>query len=168
MGKSEQFRYNPLEGERDQPQISVDAEALYDLLIRAETMVSKVDRIRYIHRAEDQILDVIAEYTLAYDFDDERGTHLRAMCGNIAKFIRTMRVIGKRNVICVSARYEGMTPDQVKRENARAPCQARRGCYKVEKIILKEIKGQGHDRQRRLKPAVSETIKEAPLPEEGS
>ena len=61
MGKSEQFRYNPLEGERDQPQISVDAEALYDLLIRAETMVSKVDRIRYIHRAEDQILDVIAE-----------------------------------------------------------------------------------------------------------
>ena len=32
MGKSEQFRYNPLEGERDQPQISVDAEALYDLL----------------------------------------------------------------------------------------------------------------------------------------
>lgn len=66
MGKSEQFRYTPLEGERDQPQISVDAEALYDLLIRAETMVSKVDRIRYIHRAEDQILDVIAEYRLAY------------------------------------------------------------------------------------------------------
>ena len=50
IGKSEQFRYNPLEGERDQPQISVDAEALYELLIRAETMVSKVDRIRYIHR----------------------------------------------------------------------------------------------------------------------
>lgn len=37
----------------------------------------------------------------------------------------------------------------------------------MEKIILKEIKGQGHDRQRRLKPAVSETIKEAPLPEGG-
>ena len=34
MGKSEQFRYTPLKGERDQPQISVDAEALYDLLIR--------------------------------------------------------------------------------------------------------------------------------------
>ncbi len=143
MGKSEQFRYNPLEGERDQPQISVDAEALYDLLIRAETMVSKVDRIRYIHRAEDQILDVIAEYTLAYDFDDERGTHLRAMCGNIAKFIRTMRVIGKRNVICVSARYEGMTPDQVKREMLEHLAKLDEGATRWRKSFLKKSRVKG-------------------------
>ena len=143
MGKSEQFRYNPLEGERDQPQISVDAEALYDLLIRAETMVSKVDRIRYIHWAEDQILDVIAEYTLAYDFDDERGSHLRAMCGNIAKFIRTMRVIGKRNVICVCARYEGMTPDQVKREMLEHLAKLDEGATRWRKSFLKKSRVKG-------------------------
>ena len=46
MGKSEYNEYRTLLGESEQPQIILDAEAIYGLLIRAEVMMSKVDRVR--------------------------------------------------------------------------------------------------------------------------
>ena len=72
MGKSEYNEYRTLLGESEQPQIILDAEAIYGLLIRAEVMMSKVDRVRYANRAIEQILDVIREFILAYDFEDDR------------------------------------------------------------------------------------------------
>ena len=49
MGKSEYNEYRTLLGESEQPQIILDAEAIYGLLIRAEVMMSKVDRVRYVN-----------------------------------------------------------------------------------------------------------------------
>ena len=61
MGRSEYFEIKKTEGEAEQPQIIIDAEALYDLLLRAEMMMNKVDRVRYANRAIEQILDVIKQ-----------------------------------------------------------------------------------------------------------
>ncbi len=116
MGKSEYFEVKKVEGEIEQPQIIIDAEALYDLLIRAELMMTKVDRVRYANRAIEQILDVIREFMLAYDYDDDRKIHLERMSANIAVFIHTMRIIARRNIICIPTQHDPMTPDQIKHE----------------------------------------------------
>lgn len=116
MGKSEYFEVRKVEGEVEQPQIILDAEAIYDLLLRAELMMTKVDRIRYANRAIEQILDVIREFMLAYDFEDDRKLHLERMSANIAVFLRTMRIIANRNIICIPTKFDTMTPDQVKHE----------------------------------------------------
>ena len=67
MGKSEYFEVRKVEGEIEQPQIILDAEAIYDLLLRAELMMTKVNRMRYANRAIEQILDVIREFMLSYN-----------------------------------------------------------------------------------------------------
>lgn len=88
MPKSEYYEPKKLPGERPYPQILNDAEELYGLLLTAETMMTKVDKIRYNNRAVDQILDVIKEFVLAYDFEDDREIHLKRMCANVTVFIR--------------------------------------------------------------------------------
>ena len=45
MGKSEYFEVRKVEGEVEQPQIILDAEAIYDLLLRAELMMTKLTLI---------------------------------------------------------------------------------------------------------------------------
>ena len=35
----------------------------------------------------------------------------------------------------------------------------------MEEVIFRKTKGQGHDRHQMMNPAVSEIIKEAPLPD---
>ena len=87
MGKSEYTDIHYLPGEKAQPQIKIDAEALLDLLLRAELMMTKVDRIRYATPAIVMLQDVIKEIVLTYDFDDDREIHLKRMCANIAVFI---------------------------------------------------------------------------------
>ena len=116
MGKSEYFEVRKVEGEVEQPQIILDADAIYDLLLRAELMMTKVDRMRYANRAIEQILDVIREFMLAYDFEDDRKLHLERMSANIAVFLHTMRIIAKRNIICIPTKFDVMSPDQVKHE----------------------------------------------------
>lgn len=116
MGKSEYFEIKKVDGEVEQPQIIIDAEALYDLLLRAELMMTKVDRVRYANRAIEQILDVIREFILAYDFEDDRKIHLERMSANIAVFLHTMRIIARRNIICIPTKFDAMTPDQLKHE----------------------------------------------------
>lgn len=107
MPKSEYSEPKKLPGERPYPQILNDAEELYGLLLTAETMMTKVDKIRYNNRAVDQILDVIKEFVLAYDFEDDREIHLKRMCANVAVFIRTMRNINDRNIISSSIKTKG-------------------------------------------------------------
>lgn len=114
MPKSEYYEPKKLPGERPYPQILNDAEELYGLLLTAETMMTKVDKIRYNNRAVDQILDVIKEFVLAYDFEDDREIHLKRMCANVTVFIRTMRLINDRNIIHVFNPLETEKPDTVK------------------------------------------------------
>jgi hypothetical protein len=114
MPKSEYYEPKKLPGEKPYPQILDDADEIYGLLLQAETMMSKVDRIRYCNRAIDQILDVIKEFALAYDFEEDREIHLKRMCANVAVFLMTMRKIGERNIIRVKNPLDTKTPDSIK------------------------------------------------------
>lgn len=90
MPRSEYYDPALLPGEKEQPQIIIDAVELYDLLVRAEMMMTKADRIRYGNRAVAQIQDVIKEFMLAYDFEEDRRIHLKRLCANMAVFMWTV------------------------------------------------------------------------------
>ena len=150
MGKSEYFEVRKVEGEVEQPQIILDAEAIYDLLLRAELMMTKVDRMRYANRAIEQILDVIREFMLAYDFEDDRKLHLERMSANIAVFLHTMRIIAKRNIICIPTKFDVMSPDQVKHELMEHIAKLDEGATRWRKSYLGKTKGQGHDRHQMM------------------
>lgn len=119
----------PLPGEKPVPSIKVDALKLLELLLRAELMMTAVDRRRYANRAIEAIEDVIRDFQIAHDFEDERAKWLRKMWGDIAVFMDYMRIIGDRNAIRINIAtpkrkkesgeqvyYETMTPDQMKLE----------------------------------------------------
>lgn len=114
MPKSEYYEPKKLPGEKPCPQIKEDADEIYGLLLQADTMMTKVDKIRYNNRAIDQILDVIKEFTLAYDFEEDREIHLKRMCANVAVFLLTMRKIGELNVIRIKNPLDTATPDSIK------------------------------------------------------
>lgn len=114
MSKSEYYEPKKLPGEKPYPQIKEDADEIYGLLLQADTMMTKVDKIRYNNRAIDQILDIIKEFTLAYDFEEDREIHLKRMCANVAVFLLTMRKIGERNVIRIKNPLDTATPDSIK------------------------------------------------------
>ena len=143
MGKSEYFEIKKVDGEVEQPQIIIDAEALYDLLLRAELMMTKVDRVRYANRAIEQILDVIREFMLAYDFEDDRKVHLERMNANIAVFLRTMRIIARRNIICIPTKFDAMTPDQIKHELMEHIAKLDEGATKWRKSYLGKQRVKG-------------------------
>lgn len=143
MGKSEYFELKAVAGEREQPQIIIDAEALYGLLIRAEMMMTKVDRVRYANRAIEQILDVIREFMLAYDFEDDRKIHLERMSANIAVFLHTMRIIASRNIICIPTKFDAMTPDQIKHELMEHIAKLDEGATKWRKSYLGKQRVKG-------------------------
>ena len=143
MGKSEYFEIKKVEGEVEQPQIIIDADAIYDLLLRAELMMTKVDRVRYANRAIEQILDVIREFILAYDFEDDRKVHLERMSANIALFLRTMRIIARRNIICIPTKFDAMTPDQIKHELMEHIAKLDEGATKWRKSYLGKQRVKG-------------------------
>ena len=113
---SEYSEYKPMPGERPVPSIKVDAFKLLDLLLRAELMMTAVDRRRYANRAIAAIMDVIRDFQIAYDFEGERKAWLRKMWGDVAVFMDLMRIIGEVNAIRIHPKYETMTPDQMKIE----------------------------------------------------
>ena len=143
MGKSEYFEIRKIEGEVEQPQIIIDADAIYDLLLRAELMMTKVDRVRYANRAIEQILDVIREFILAYDFEDDRKVHLERMSANIAVLLRTMRIIARRNIICIPTKIDAMTPDQIKHELMEHIAKLDEGATKWRKSYLGKQRVKG-------------------------
>ena len=114
MPRSEYYEPALLPGEKEQPQIIIDAVELYDLLVRAEMMMTKADRMRYGNRAVTQIQDVIKEFMLSYDFEEDRWIHLKRLCANMAVFMWTIRLIGGRNIISVKAKDSSVTPDRMK------------------------------------------------------
>ena len=146
MGKSEFYAPRLIDGESEQPQIIIDAMALYGLLLRAEMMMTKVDRMRYANRAIEQILDVIREFYLAYDFEDDREIHLKRMCANIGVFLMTMRIIAERNVICVTPKENSdfATPDGIKRQIVEHLAKLDEGATKWRKSFMKsKTRGKG-------------------------
>ena len=143
MGKSEYFEVKKVAGEVEQPQIILDAEAIYDLLLRAELMMTKVDRMRYANRAIEQILDVIREFMLAYDFEDDRKLHLERMSADIAVFLHTMRIIAKRNIICIPTKFDSLTPDQVKYELMEHTAKLDEGATRWRKSYLGKQRAKG-------------------------
>lgn len=72
MPKSEYYEPKKLPGEKPYPQIKEDADEIYGLLLQADTMMTKVDKIRYNNRAIDQILDVIKELHKGLLYNKER------------------------------------------------------------------------------------------------
>lgn len=124
-------------GEKQVPSISVDADKLYGLLLRAELMMNAVNRRRYADRAIEQIQEVIKEFTLAYDFELDRYCHLKRMWGAIAVFLRTMRNIGEANAICIQPKYETMTPDEMKIRLMEAMASLEDGAESWKRSVVK-------------------------------
>lgn len=114
MAKSEYYEPKLLPGEKEQPSIPVDLDILLDLFLRAEPMMTAVNRRRYGDRAIDLILDAIGDFQNAYDFEDDRYEHLKKMCSTIAKFIRLARIIGERNAIELPLRHEPLSPNAMR------------------------------------------------------
>lgn len=115
----------------------IDADALLELLLRADPMMSATDRRRYNDRAIQQIQEVIAQFTLAYDFPEDRLKHLKRMWAAVTVFIHTMRVIGSVNAICIQPKYESMTPHQMKIELVNRIASLDEGAAKWKKGVLK-------------------------------
>lgn len=145
----------PLPGERQVPSIKVDALKLLGLLLRAELMMTAVDRRRYANRAIDAIEDVIRDFQLAHDFEDERLHYLKKMWADIAVFMDLMRIIGETNAIRVnlasSKRKDGepvdtMTPDQMKLELYNRVASLDEGATKWKNSIYRN-KGTTHTKE---------------------
>ena len=146
MPRSEYYEPALLPGEKEQPQIIIDAVELYDLLVRAEMMMTKVDRIRYWNRAVTQIQDVIKEFMLAYDFEEDRRIHLKRLCANMAVFMWTVRLIGGRNIINVRDARSGETPDQIKVRIMESPARLDDGVARRDQRGRGERAGQSPGR----------------------
>ena len=138
MAKSEYFEPKLIPGEKEQPSIPVDADALLDLLLRAEPMMNAVNRRRYCDRAIDLILDVHAAFQNAYDFPDDRLQHLKEMCSAVTKFIRIMRIVGRRNVIEIPLKHEPLTPDSMRLEIFNRVAKLDEGATKWRNSILRK------------------------------
>jgi hypothetical protein len=142
MARSEFFKPAGLPGEKPVPSILVDAEKLYGLLLRAELMMNAVNRRRYADRAIVQIQDVIAEFVLAYDFEDDRLYHLKRMWAKITVFVRTMRAACDKdvNAISIQPKYEKMKPDTMVLEIFNTIASMEEGADAWKKSVMKAEK----------------------------
>ena len=123
--------------ERPEPSIRIDAGNLLGLLLRAELMMNKVDRVRYCTMAICRVEDIIAEFSLASDFEDDRLYHLKRLWGHVSVLLGIMRTIGERNAIRIQPKYETMTPDQMKLELLRSVSSLDEGVTKWKNSVMK-------------------------------
>ncbi len=148
----------PLPGEKPVPSIKVDAMQLLGLLLRAEYMMTAVDRRRYANRAIAAIENVIGDFQIAHDFEDERLYYLKKMWADIAVFMDYMRLIAETNAIRVNLTgskhktkegdvYETMTPDQIKLEIFNRVASLDEGASRWKNSILRN-KGTSRANER--------------------
>jgi hypothetical protein len=137
MPHSEYRDIKPHPGERAVPSIKIDASKLLGLLLRAELMMTAVDRRRYCDRAIAALLDVIRDFQIAHDFEDERIHYLKKMWGDIAVLLDLMRTIGEVNAIRIQPKYETATPDQMKLEIFNCVASLDEGATKWKNSILR-------------------------------
>lgn len=135
MPRSEYYEPKFLPDEREQPSIYVDSYELLKLMLRAEVMMTQVDRIRYCNRAIKEIQDVRSEFMLAYDFEEDRMEHLKKMFAHAVNFIDIMRIIGEVNAIRVQPEHDRMTPDQMKKELLNRVASLDEGITKWKKSV---------------------------------
>lgn len=143
MPKSEYYEPKLQPGEKPVPSILVDAEKLHRLLKRAKWMMSGEDRRTYWEPAFNGIREVIREFVLAHDFQDNRLEHLERMCGAVALFIRDMRDIGEAGAIRVQPKYESIKPDEMKLELYNRVASLDEGVTKWRKSIIRATKNKG-------------------------
>lgn len=141
--ESEYYVPKLLRGEKEVPSILIDADALLELLLRADPMMSQTDRRRYNNRAIQQIQEVIAQFQLAYDFPEDRLEHLKKMWSAVTVFIHTMRIMGHVNAICIQPKYESMTPHQMKIEIVNHIAKLDEGAEKWKRSVLKAQRTMG-------------------------
>ena len=165
--KSEYFAPPYAKGERPQPQILIDAQNILSLLIRAEAMMTKVDRIRYLNRAIIEVMEVIAQGSLAYDFEEDRYYHIKALTAHIAVLLRLLRIIGERNCICIRTPHDELSPEPLKLQLMESMAKMDEGATRWRKSIQKAYKEQGHDRHPCDDSAVSNIIKDTLPPSLG-
>lgn len=116
MPLTEYFEPHLLHGERDYPDIGIEADKIYGLLLRAKPMMNKEHRQCYHSLAVQHIERIIAAFNLAYEVPSRRETYLEELWAEIAVFIRLMRHVGEINAICIRPKYETMSPDTLKLE----------------------------------------------------
>lgn len=136
MAKSEYHDPKLLDGEREQPGILVDAVALLGLYLRALPMMNATDRQRYGDRAVDLILDVIAAFQMAYDFEEDRAQYVRELCRATSKFVFLSRVIGETNAISKKLKHEKMTPNAMRLEIFQRTASLDEGVTKWRRSIF--------------------------------
>ena len=141
MAKSEYFEPKLLTGEKEQPSIPVDADALLDLLLRAEPMMNATNRRRYCDRAINLVLDVLAAFQNAYDFPDDRLHHLKEMCSAVTKFVHVARIIAGRNVIEIPLKHEPLSPESMRLEIFNRIAKLDEGATKWRNSLPKKDKG---------------------------
>lgn len=124
-------------GEKPYPQIVEDAMEILSLLFKAEMMMTRVDRVRFNNRAIMLIQEVIKQFMLAYDFEEDRRIHLKRLCANMAVFMWTVRLIGGRNIINVRDARSGETPDQIKVRIMESLARLDEGVTRWRKSITK-------------------------------
>ena len=143
MAKSEYHDPKLLDGEVEQPGILVDAVALLELYLRALPMMNATDRKRYGDRAVDLILDVIAAFQMAYDFEEDREMYIRELCRATSKFIFLSRVIGEVNAINIELEHERMSPSTMRLEIFRRTAALDEGVTKWRRSIFGVRKRNG-------------------------
>ena len=137
MSKSEYFEPATVPGERPVPSIKLDADKLLGLLLRAEVMMTSVDRRRYGDRAIDAIEDVIRDFSLAYDFEEERIYYLKKMWADLAVFLTLVRTIGEHNCIRIMPQHETMSPDTMKLEIYNSVARLDEGAARWKRSLRK-------------------------------
>lgn len=143
MPKSEYYEPKLLRGEKPVPSILIDADAILELLLRADPMMTQTDRRRYGDLAIRQIQVVIEKFYLAHDFEDDRLLHLKEMWSAITSFIHTIRIIGKVNAISIQPKFESMTPHALKVELVRRVASLDEGATKWKNSIVRALKESG-------------------------
>ncbi len=137
MAKSEYREPLLAPGERPVPSIKIDASAIHALLIRAEMMMTAVDRRRYCDRTIKAIQDVIRDFTMAYDFEEERLYYLKKMWADIAVFLDLVRMIGEMNCIRIFPKHETMSPGAMKLELFNRVASLDEGATKWKKTVCR-------------------------------
>lgn len=147
MAKTEFFEPHLLPNERDYPDIGIEAETIYGLLLRARPMMNATNRRCYGDDAVRQIQDIIAAYTIAYDFPEERMYYLKLMWARIAVFLRLMRCIGDVNAIELKLKHEPFTPDRMKIELMNHIARLDEGATRWKRSVVKGTRARPAPRE---------------------
>lgn len=99
----------------DKAGIYVDLYKLRKLLKRAQYTMTKADRIIYGTPVLEKNGDVLADFVMAYDFEEERAKYIRKMCADFEILKLDLRIIAEDNVIkCPDPENAQAKPDTIK------------------------------------------------------